>query len=351
MNRRPLLAAPALIAAGAALRPTLAQGQAGAPALVTEEAMVPATDGQGEIFVRSKRPEGLAPSPNRTLMFVHGATYPAHSTFDLPLAGLSWMDYIAGRGFDVWCMDLRGYGRSTRPAAMAQPPEANPPLMRSDQAVADVAAAAAHIRTTRGVASTALMAWSWGCSLMARFAQDNPTLVNRLVLHAPQWLRDGPSPAGGTPGTPLGAYRTVTQAQARARWTNGVPDAARAALIPPGWFEHWAGVTWASDPEGLRRNPPVLRAPNGVLADSAEYWQAGRPYWDPARITAPTLLVVGEWDRDTPPGMATTLFPLLTASPGKRCVILGEGTHSMMLERSRGALYSAVQVFLEELAA
>jgi pimeloyl-ACP methyl ester carboxylesterase len=344
MNRRPLLAAPALATFGLLLRPTAAHAEA---PLATEEVMVPAPQGGGEIFLRGKRPEGLAPNPARTLLFVHGPTYPAHSSFDLPLAGLSWMDYIAARGFDVWCMDLRGYGRSSRPAAMGQPPEANPPLMRGAEALADIAAAAAHIRTARNLPSLTHMGWSWGCALMARFTTENPGLVNRLVLHAPQWLREGPSPAGA----PTGAYRSVTQAAARASWLNGVPEAARAGLIPPGWFEHWAGVTWATDPEGLRRNPAMLRAPNGVLADSADSWQAGRPWWEPARITCPTLLVTAEWDRDTPPAMATTLFPLLTASPGKRCVLLGEGTHNMMLERNRGALFQAVQVFLEEAAA
>jgi pimeloyl-ACP methyl ester carboxylesterase len=349
MNRRPLLAAPALLAAGALLAPRSATAQA--PSIETEEFMVPATDGQGEIFLRSKRPQGLAASPSRTLLFVHDATYPAHTAFDIPLGGLSWMDYIAGRGFDVWCMDLRGYGRSTRPAEMAQPPEANPPLVRGDAAVADIAAAAGFIRARRGVPRMVHMAWSWGCSLMARYATDNPGTVDRLVLYAPQWLRDGASPAAVGASAQLGAWRSVTQAQARERWMTGVPDAARAALIPPGWFEHWAGVTWATDPEGMRRNPSVLRAPNGVLLDSREYWQAGRPYWDPAKVTVPTLLVVGEWDRDTPPAMATTLFPLLTASPGKRCVLLGEGTHTMLMERNRGALFQAVQVFLEEAAA
>ncbi len=347
MQRRPLLAAPALLAMGVAL-PALAQTSA--PAIETEEFMVPAAEGQGEIFLRSKRHSGLAASPGRTLLFVHGETYPAHTAFDLPLGGLSWMDYIAGRGFDVWVMDLRGYGRSTRPAAMAQPPEANPPVMRGEAAVADIAAAAAFIRARRGIPRMVHMAWSWGCSLMARYTTDNPGTVERLVLYAPQWLREGPSPAAAGAAA-LGAYRLVTQAQARERWVNGVPDAARANLIPPGWFEHWAGVTWATDPEGLRRNPAALRAPNGVLADSAEYWQAGRPFWDPAKVTVPTLLVVAEWDRDTPPSMATTVFPLLTASPGKRCVILGEGTHTMLMERNRGALFQAVQVFLEEGAA
>jgi pimeloyl-ACP methyl ester carboxylesterase len=345
MLRRQILAAPAIVTA-ASLAPEAA---AQAPRIVTEEFMVPTPVAGIEVFVRSKRPEGLASSPGRTLIFVHGATYPAHTAFDLPLIGVSWMDYIAARGFDVWCVDLPGYGRSTRPAAMAQPPEANPPLVRGEEAVAAIAAVAAFIRERRSVPRLQFMGWSWGGSLVARYATENAVAVERLVLYSPLWLDDTPGVAGA--GTALGAYRTVTQAQARERWLSGVPDAARNSLIPPGWFEHWAGVTWATDPEGMRRNPPVLRAPNGALQDSREYWQAGRPFWDPTKVTAPTLLVVGEWDRDAPPAMATTLFPLLTASPGKRCVLLGEGTLSMMLERNRGALFTAVQVFLEEAAA
>lgn len=344
MKRRNILAAPALVAGAAAL-PGAAQAQ---PRIVTEEFMVPATDGPGgtggEIFVRNKRPDGLAASASRTILFVHGATYPAHSAFDLPLGGLSWMDYIAGRGFDVWCMDLRGYGRSTRPAAMSQPPEANPPLMKGEQAVADIAAVSAFVRNRRSLPKLVHMGWSWGTSLMGRFAADNPALVERLVLYAPVWLRekaDGPAPT-------LGAYRSVTQAQARERWLAGVPEGKRDALIPPGWFEHWAGVTWASDPEGLRQNPSVLRAPNGSQSDSWEFWRSDRPFYDPAKITAPTLLVVAEWDQDTPPGLAVALFPKLTNSPGKRLVLLGEGTHTIMMERNRGTLFQAVQVFLEE---
>jgi len=345
MQRRSLLAAPAIVTVAGAV-PAAAQ----APRIATEEFMVPLPGG-AEVFMRSKRPEGAQASPGRTLIFCHGATYPAHTAFDLPLAGVSWMDYIAGRGFDVWSLDLPGYGRSTRPAAMSQPPEANPPLVRGDEAVAAIGAAAAFVRQRRGVAKTSLMGWSWGTSLVARYAADNPGLAERVVLYAPQWLREGPSLASAGTGGSLGAYRSVTQAQARERWMTGVPDAARNALIPPGWFEHWAGVTWATDPEGMRQNPQVLRAPNGVLLDSREYWQAGRPFWDPAKLSAPVLLVVGEWDRDTPPTLATTLFPLLTASPGKRCVLLGEGTHTMVMERNRGALFQAVQVFLEEAAA
>ncbi|MCU0886925.1 MAG: lysophospholipase [Rubritepida sp.] len=345
MHRRAVIAAPALAAPALLARPAAAQA-----AIESEDLMIPAADAGIELFLRNKRPANLnAFTPARTLLFVHGATYPAHTAFDLPLGGLSWMDYIAGRGFDVWSLDLRGYGRSTRPPEMAQPPEANGPIVNGEVAVRDIATAAAFIRQRRSVPRLVHMGWSWGTATQARFAADNPALVERLVLYAPLWLITGdpPIPTGGT----LGAWRTVTQAQARERWLAGAPAAARGTLIPPGWFEHWAGVTWATDPEGQRRNPAVLRAPNGVLQDIREFWQAGRPTYDPARITAPTLLVVGEWDRDTPPSMAFALLPLLVNSPGRRMVLLGEGTHSMALERNRGALFQAVQVFLEEAAA
>jgi pimeloyl-ACP methyl ester carboxylesterase len=259
------------------------------------------------------------------------------------------MDYIGGRGFDVWLMDLRGYGRSTRPPEMAQPASANPPIVRGETALKDIVAAADFIRSRRGLSKLTVMGWSWGTALMGRYAADHAGQVERVVLYAPVWLRNTPSLADS--GEPLGAYRSVTQAQARERWLKGVPEEKKASLIPPGWFEHWAGVTWATDPEGARQNPPVLRAPNGVVQDGREYWSAGRPFYDPGKIAAPTLLVLAEWDADTPPYMANTLFPLLKNSPGKRLEILGEGTHSICMERNRGALFRAVQVFLEEAAA
>ena len=49
--------------------------------------------------------------------------------------------------------------------------------------------------------------------------------------------------------------------------------------------------------------------------------------YDPAGIKVPTLMVIGEWDRDTPPYMAQALFPLIVNAPDKRLVMLAEGTH------------------------
>ncbi len=86
--------------------------------------------------------------------------------------------------------------------------------------------------------------------------------------------------------------------------------------------------------------------PTGVVADLLEYWAAGVPTYDPARITVPVMLILGEWDVDTPPEMAQELFSRLTAAPYKRLEVLGRGTHSMSLEANRFDLYQRVGLFL-----
>ena len=313
-----------------------------------DEFMVPSGDPGIAIYVRNKRPADMtAFRPERTVLYVHGATYPASSSFDLPLDGLSWMDYLAERGYDVYLLDVRGYGRSTRPPEMAQPPAAHPPIVRSDTAVRDIGVVVDFILKRRDIPRLNLIGWSWGTTTMATYTTQNAAKVERLVLYAPGWIRKTPSlvPVGLGP---LGAWRATTREQALTRWLTGVPEEKKATLIPAGWFDQWADAAWADDPVGAQQSPPVIRAPNGVVADGVDYWSRGKPYYDPARITVPTLLVGAEWDQDLPPYMAQTLFPLLVNSPGKRYVLLAEGTHTILMEKNRLELFKAVQAFLDE---
>src|SRR5258708_12156521 len=108
--------------------------------LVTEEMMVKSPDPGIEIYVRNKRPAQMTTfRPERTVLYVHGATYPASTAFDLQLGGMSWMDYIAARGYDVYLLDLRGYGKSTRPKEMSEDPKASPPILRADTPLKHIA--------------------------------------------------------------------------------------------------------------------------------------------------------------------------------------------------------------------
>jgi pimeloyl-ACP methyl ester carboxylesterase len=128
--------------------------------ITTETFMIPALDAGIELHVRNKRTTGAERfDAERIVLFVHGATFPSETGFDIDLPGGSWMEFAARRGFDAYCVDVRGYGRSTRPAAMAQPPEANPPFADTREAVRDIAAAVDFIRQRRGVATMNLVGW------------------------------------------------------------------------------------------------------------------------------------------------------------------------------------------------
>jgi pimeloyl-ACP methyl ester carboxylesterase len=316
--------------------------------IVMEEMMVPAVDPGIEIFVRNKRPADMNSfRPERTVLFVHGSTYPAETAFDLPLGGMSWMDYIAARGYDVYLLDVRGYGKSTRPKEMSDKPEASPPIVRSVTAVKDVSSVVDFILKRRNITRLNLLGWSWGTTMMASYTAQHADKVERLILYAPQWIRTT-AILNQTGAGPLPAYRLARKDQARDRWLNGVPEDKKAELIPIGWFDQWADATWATDPENAKLSPPMLRAPNGTVQDTAEYWSSGKAYYDPAKITVPTLIVGAEWDRDNPSYMRQTLFPLLINSPGKRYVELAEGTHTIIMEKNRLKLFEAVQAFLDE---
>ena len=301
-----------------------------------------------EIYVRNKRPAGMQKfSSDKTVIYVHGATYPAETAFDLPLDGVSWMDYIARQGYDVYLLDVRGYGASTRPMQMSRPATESAPFAGTEEAMRDVDAVVEFVRKRRGVDKVNLIGWSWGTAIMQWYTSLNSQKVDKLVLYAPVWIRQTASLVQTGPG-PTPAYRSVSMAQAKVRWLTGVPEAKKADLIPAGWFEAWAAATSASDPVGAQQNPPVLRAPNGVVADGLKYWGNGVIPWKAEDIKVPVLLIKAEWDQDTPAYMAQALLPKLTGAPYKRYVELGEGTHTIIMEKNRMNLFREVQLFLDE---
>lgn len=321
----------------AAATPAMAQTP-----LVTEEAMVDSPQPGQRIYVRNKHAEGMtAFTPERTVVFVHGATYPASTAFDLALGGLSWMDYIAQRGFDVYLLDLPGYGRSTRPASMDGAGDQGQPVETTAQAVADYTAVADWVMKRRSLPKIDVMGWSWGTTIAGGYAAAHPDKVNRLVLYAPVWV---PQQIGTVEPSKLGAYRNVSADAAKQRWLKGVPADKQADLIPSGWFEQWQRATWATDPTS---NGTALRAPNGVMEDLQSQWAVGKPTYDPGKITAPTLMIQAEWDQDTPPLRSQGLFPALTHAAWKQYVLIGEGTHTVMMEKNRLQFFAAVQSFLE----
>ena len=165
------------------------------------------------IHVRNKRAvDAERFDEDHVLVFVHGATYPSETGFDIALPGGSWMDLAAARGFDTYLVDVRGYGRSSRPPQMDQPPSQNPPFARTPQAIADLGVAIDFARRRNGVQRVGLVGWSWGTAIAAGYTAAYKEKVRRLALVSPLWTFEPSQPVRFD-----GAWRGVDRATARQR--------------------------------------------------------------------------------------------------------------------------------------
>ena len=93
---------------------------------VSVRSTAPSMSGQiAQIYVRERLRAStvfrVASLANRVVLFIHGGGTPAEVAFDVPYQDYSWMAYLAQAGFDVFAMDVTGYGRSTRPPPMNDP--------------------------------------------------------------------------------------------------------------------------------------------------------------------------------------------------------------------------------------
>jgi pimeloyl-ACP methyl ester carboxylesterase len=145
----------------------------------TETFFVDASDPGIKLHVRNKHLSGKKGfQPDKIVLFVHGASYPSETMFDIALPGGSWMDYAADRGYDTYLVDIRGYGGSTRPASMDVPPDQNQPFATTADAIKDVGSAVDFILKRRNVGKISLVGWSWGTTIMGAFtAQNNNKVV------------------------------------------------------------------------------------------------------------------------------------------------------------------------------
>lgn len=274
----------------------------------------------------------------RTVMLMHAATYASNSLYDVTHGETpSFMSFLAANGYDVYSIDVRGYGRSTQPSQMHEPPEANAPIVNTATAISDLGAAVNNVVERNGLSRLNLIGMSWGGTVVGAYAARVPERVNKLCLIAPQWIDDGELSidTGGN----LGAYRVVSRQQARERWLGAIPVDQRPAFAPADLLKRWEEMTFGDDTK-------PYRVPNGVLQDRRDYWAAGRAFYEPGDIKSPTLLIHGEWDRDVPLAATQAYFLSLTGAPYKRWIEIGQATHMLILERHRQRVFDDIDAFL-----
>jgi len=316
---------------------------------------VPAIAGQSTaIYVREVVEPGSilrgGPAPDRVALFIHGAGTPGEVAFDVPYEDYSWMAYLAHAGFDVFAMDMTGYGRSTRPGPMNDPCN----LAREQQAAFmpslltapcsasypqqmttlasdwnDIDAVVNRIRALRHVEKLSLIGWSLGGPRSGGYAAHHLDKVARLVLLAPAYNRrsSGERPAEVPAKGP--AMNTQSRDEFAANWDRqlGCPNqfdpAAREAVWSEMVHSDPVGATWGG---GVRRAPQV----------TSWGWTTAVV----AKMQIPTLMVAGAHDKQVDPGRVKELYEDL-GSTEKVFVDLACSSHNALWERNHLLLFRA----------
>src|SRR5207248_6179992 len=181
--------------------------------------------------------------------------------------------------------------------------------------------------------------------------------VRKLVLYAPLYsytkhtnlgagsgLQDKRNP--GSFNYSLGAYRLGSGEANQKRWDGEIPVADKTQYREQAVVDAFNAAALATDPTSNTRNPPSLRAPNGVLEDSF-YQATGRRMWNAANITVPTLAIAGEDDTWSFPQDRDGLMHDLTNAPEKKHVTIPRATHFILFEKQRFRFFEEIASFLK----
>ncbi len=218
---------------------------------------------------------GKADAARPTVLFVHGSSMASQPTFDLHVPGRpgsSAMDWFAQRGFNTWCVDMEGYGRSDKTRDIN---------FDISNGVDDLAAASDYIMKTRGVKKFFVYGISSGALRAALFAQRYPERVARLALDAFVWTGKGsPTLAERTKKLPEFSKvnrRPIDRAFLHSVFNRDHPGCAEAKVV-----EAFADAVLALDDS----------VPTGTYVDMC----SKLPVVDPEKVTSPTIIMRGEFD-------------------------------------------------------
>jgi pimeloyl-ACP methyl ester carboxylesterase len=211
--------------------------------------------------------------PAGRILFVHGSSMASQPTFDLQVPGRpSAMDFFATRGYDTWCVDMEGYGRSTKNR------DNNAPIaMGAD----DCFAAASYIEKLRGRQPLLVYGISSGALRAALFAQRRPQMVARVALDAMVWTGEG-SPTLAERSKRLSEFRARNRRPIDRKFVRSIFERDHPGTADDEVIEAFADAILALDDS----------VPTGTYVDMC----ANLPVCDPEKITVPTLIMRGEYD-------------------------------------------------------
>lgn len=264
---------------------------------------------------------GSKPS-DKVLILAHGSATAGRESFDLQVPGqpdVSMMDVLAHQGFDVFALDTRGFGRSTRPEGH----------MTTAEASQDLKAVIDYIIKLRGVAKVDVLGWSWGTQYVGMHLMENTGKVGKYIALA-QMHMNSPDLAMRRPR--LEAFRKspyviIPESAWKPRFSSLTPASANSQEIVDAFAR--AAVKMET------------KTPTGPQLDMVTIM----PMVNPRLITVPTMIIHGEYDDVADLNGLLPFFKELPNS-NKRYVVVPEAGHMTQFQKGRRYLHSAIAEFL-----
>ncbi|WP_368926093.1 alpha/beta fold hydrolase [Serratia marcescens] len=299
-------------------------------------------------------------SEGKPVLLIHGARVPGLASFDLPVKGGSLAADLALAGFRVYILDLRGYGLSSRPAAMDSPPNQSAPLIRTADAITDIDRAVQAIQAWSGAPRVNLLGWATGGHWAGAYAAQYPQNVERLVLyntlyggtaHHPLLGQGSPLDDPQNPGhfnaAKFGGWSLNTRDSLFVAWDNSIPVADKTQWRDETVKRAYGDAALASDNTSQRRTPHSFRAPTGAMADSFEL-AMGRKQWSATALTTvPVLVIRSERDFWSRP---EDVDAIMKDAPSAEKLVIPEATHFVHLDRDNAGRQRFLQGVVRFLA-
>ena len=313
--------------------------------------------GGGQLFVREVSLISGQRSLYAPVLLIHGARVPGLASFDLPVKGGSLAEDLARAGFQVYILDLRGYGKSSRPAEMDLPPNHSLPLIRTADAVNDLKITVRSIQMWSQSNRVSLLGWATGGQWGGAYASQYPHTVQSLILYNSLYGGSSHHPTLGygspldTPGhsgnfntLKFGGWRLNTRKSLFTAWDNSIPVKDKSRWRDDAVKRAYGDAALDSDITSWDRTPPSFRAPTGALADSFEL-AMGRKQWSAnSLVSVPVLFIRSALDFWSRP---EDVDAVLEDAPIAEAVLIPQATHFVHLDRSTSGrsffLYSVIK--------
>jgi pimeloyl-ACP methyl ester carboxylesterase len=261
-----------------------------------------------------------------TILFVHGSSMASQPTFDLHVPGRpdsSAMDWFAARGFDTWCMDNEGYGRSDkqRPINCDIPNGAD-----------DLAAGTEYILQTTGASKLLVYGISSGALKAALFAAKHPEWVARLALDAFVWTGEG-SPTLAERRKRLPEFQSKHRRPIDRAFVHSIFDRDHPGTADEATINAFSDAILELDDS----------VPTGTYVDMC----SKLPLVDPAKIPVPTIILRGEFDGIAGFDDLIEFFKRLP-NPDKQFAVMAGIAHASFQQKNYRTVFHILHAFFTQ---